>query len=124
MTSRLAVSDSSFHQGLENIGSIIQSDHGREITSFQTKVFKNDISKAVSLLGDAFTKTSVDAQALEVEREAIRAIHDNNITEYHRTLLENVHYNAFREHVMGLPSRGDCDNLANLTADDVQNFRD
>ena len=61
MTSRLAVSDSSFHQGLENIGANIQSDQGREITSFQTKVFKNDVSKAVSLLGDAFTKTSVDA---------------------------------------------------------------
>lgn len=30
------------------------------------------------------------------------------------TTIENVHYNAFREHMMGQPMKGDRDNVHNI----------
>lgn len=36
--------------------------------------------------------------------------------------MENVHFNAFRDHMMGQPVRGDRDNLRNLTLDQVREF--
>lgn len=38
------------------------------------------------------------------------------------TLIENVHFNVYREHMMGQPKKGDRDNLYNLTADNVRDF--
>ena len=38
------------------------------------------------------------------------------------TLIENAHFNVYREHMMGQPVKGDRDHLQNLTADHVREF--
>lgn len=38
------------------------------------------------------------------------------------TLLENVHFNVFREHMMGQPKKGDRDALHSLNADHLRDF--
>lgn len=38
------------------------------------------------------------------------------------TLIENVHFNVFRDHMMGQPKKGDRDNLYNLNADHVRDY--
>ena len=40
------------------------------------------------------------------------------------TLMENVHFNCFREHMMGQPIKGDRDNLQNLNADILRTYKD
>ncbi len=95
---------------------------GREMSHHSLKFLKGDLSKAVEILGDIISNTTVNESALEVTREKVRTIQENTHNEYERTLLENVHFNVFREHMMGQPSRGDIDNLNHLSAEDVHNF--
>lgn len=38
------------------------------------------------------------------------------------TTMENVHFNIFREHMMGQPSKGDRDNVHSIKADQLKEF--
>ena len=38
------------------------------------------------------------------------------------TLIENAHFNVFREHMIGQPKKGDRDNTHNITADHLKDF--
>lgn len=107
---------------IENMGAHYDAKTRREVSSHTLKVFKNDVSKAVEILGDIVSNPLLNETAFEAEREVVSQIHENNHTEYERTLLQASHYNAFREHMIGQPSRGDRDNLASLSVDQVRQF--
>ena len=107
---------------IETLGATYDSQTHREISSHTLKVFKGDVSKAVEILGDLITSPLLNENAFEAEREVVSHIHENNIHEYERTTLQASHANAFREHMIGQPTRGDRDNLANLTIDQVRQF--
>lgn len=86
-------------------------------------VFKNDVSRAVSLLGSAVSGARLDAAELELLKQDIAAEHSNNNEQYQQTTLENSHFNAYRDHMMGQPIKGDADNLSNLTTDDLRTYQ-
>ena len=86
------------------------------------KVLPSDLGRAVEILGDVVSNSNVNENALEAERENVRDIHESSHADYEHTTLENVHFNAFREHMLGQPVRGDPDNLGRLTAESVSNF--
>jgi len=86
-------------------------------------VFKNDVSRAVSLLGSAVSGARLDSAELELLKQDITAEHSKNNEEYQQTTIENSHFNAFRDHMMGQPIKGDADNLSNLTADDLRTYQ-
>ena len=85
-------------------------------------MLKGDVSSAVKTLGKIVCNGNVDEAALEAERESARDRHEASHTEYETTLLENVHFNVFRDHMMGQPRRGDPDNLGKLNAEDLAKF--
>jgi len=107
---------------IETIGATYEARTHREISSHTMKVFKNDISRAVEILGDLVTNPLLNENAFEAEREVVSQIHEDNIKEYERTTLQASHANAFREHMIGQPTRGDRDNLTNITVDQVRQF--
>lgn len=113
---------SELHAEIENMGAKYEGRTHREISSHTMKVFKGDVSRAVEILGDMITNPLLNENAFEAEREVVSTIHENNIHEYERTLLQASHANAFREHMIGQPTRGDRDNLPNLTIDQVRQF--
>ena len=45
---------------IENLGARYHSDTGREISSFSLKVFKQDISKGVKMLGDLICNSNLN----------------------------------------------------------------
>jgi processing peptidase subunit beta len=107
---------------IENSGAVYEGRTKREISSHTMKVMKNDVSRAVEILGDMICNPLLNENAFEAEREVVSQIHEGNHKEYERTTLQAAHANAFREHMIGQPSRGDRDNLANLTIDQVRQF--
>ena len=107
---------------IENMGAEYDASTSREITSHTMKVFKDDVGKAVEVLGDMLTAPLLNDNAFEAEKEVVSQIHENNYKEYERTTIEACHYNVYREHIMGQPSRGDRDNLSSLTVDMVKQF--
>lgn len=107
---------------IEGLGAVYEARTKREITSHTLKCMKDDVSKAVEILGDMICNPLLNDNAFEAEREVVSQIHENNHKEYERTTLQAAHANAFREHMIGQPSRGDRDNLANLTIEQVRQY--
>lgn len=74
------------------------------------------------MLGDMITNMSLNTGELELLKEEITQEHEANHTRYVETLLENVHYNAFREHMIGQPKKGDKDMTTTLQVDQLRDF--
>ena len=111
-----------FLEEVENIGAQYDGKTIREMTYHTMKVMKDDVSKAVELLGDMICNPLLNENAFEAEREVVSQILENNHREYERTTLQAAHANAFREHMIGQPTRGDRDNLPNLNIEQVRQY--
>ena len=59
---------------------------------------------------------------MELAKEEVSQEHEDNHHRYMETLIENVHYNVYREHMMGQPTKGDRDNVFNLNEDHIRSF--
>lgn len=84
--------------------------------------FNNDIPKSVEILGDMLCNSIYDKYHLEMEKETIwqELLATNN--DHMETLMENVYYNIYREHMMGQPILGDIDNIYEINQDMVVDF--
>jgi processing peptidase subunit beta len=84
--------------------------------------FKGGVRKSVEILGDMLCNSTYDQYALENEKETIwqELLATNN--DHMETLMENVYYNIYREHMMGQPILGDIDNIHHITRDMVVDF--
>ena len=105
------------------MGARLSGETGRERSNITLQCFKGDVSRAVSLLGDAVCNASLDPAELELAKREVAEEHEKNHTDYQNTLLEQAHYNAFRDHMMGQPRKGDPDQLVNLSSEILDNYR-
>ena len=108
---------------IQSMGARINADTDREITSLNLTCFKGDVSRGVALLGDAVCNATLDSAELEVAKQEQASANEAFNKDLEGTTLEAVHYNSFRDHMMGQPIRGDPDQLQNLTADTLQAYR-
>lgn len=109
-------------QTIENMGARFSSKTDRENTQVNLQVFKGDVAKAVKLLGDLVTSSTLNANEFELVKEEVAQEHEDNHNRYMETTLENCHFNVYREHMMGQPIKGDRDNLQNISADNLRDF--
>lgn len=59
---------------------------------------------------------------MELVKEEVSQEHEENDHRYFETTIENAHFNVYREHMMGQPTKGDRDNTQNLRADHLREF--
>ena len=107
---------------IENSGAIVKNETGREISALKMRVFKQEVKSAVKLLGDLVSNSSFNEAEVELAKEELAQWHEENHHRYMETTIENAHFNAYREHMLGQPKYGDRDNLQNLNADHVREF--
>ena len=100
---------------IEGMGARINANTDREITNFNLTCFKGDLSRAISLLGDAISNPTLDAAELELTKMEQARENESANKDQERTTIEASHFNSFRDHMMGQPIRGDADNLQNLS---------
>lgn len=62
---------------------------------------KDHVKKGVSLLGDLVTNGAFNASEFELVKEEVSQEHEDNHNRYQETLIENAHFNIYREHMMG-----------------------
>lgn len=86
--------------------------------------FKNDIGHAVEILGDMLGSSVYDNYHLENEKETIWQELLATNQDLMETLMENVYYNIYREHMMGQPILGEIDNIYQIKRDMVVDFHD
>ena len=97
----------------------------REIIGVTLGVLNEDASAAVDLLLNAFSRdVNLSEDRILAEKEIL---HRRNL-EVQRDQLEQTYSSlfetTFRDHSMGLPILGIRDNAANLTAEQLNDFRD
>ena len=80
------------------------------------------MTKGVKILGDIICNSTLNANEFELVKEEVSQEHEDNHHRYQETLLENVHFNVYREHMMGQPSKGDRDNVHSLKVDHLRDF--
>lgn len=94
----------------------------REHTVVHADCFKKDTAKAVEIIGDMITNSRFDRQAIEVERETITQELEETNKDFFETLMENVYFNIYREHMMGQPILGDLDNIKSITQEHILDY--
>jgi len=104
------------------LGAIYDAKSGREHTRYNLQVFRNDVGRAITLLGDAVCNSALNSGELELVKEEVSAEHEDNHNRYTETTLENCHFNAFREHMIGQPIKGDRDLTQTIGVDHLRDF--
>jgi predicted Zn-dependent peptidase len=107
---------------VENRGTQLNAYTSREFTLYHTLSFKNDVSHAVSILGDMLTNSSYLDYHVQMEKDTIwqelQATNDDTF----ETLMENVYFNVYRDHMMGLPILGVIENIYKISRDMIVDF--
>jgi predicted Zn-dependent peptidase len=80
------------------------------------------LGKSVEILGDMLCNSNYDSYHHELEKDTIWQELEATNNDMMETLMENVYYNIFREHMMGQPILGDIDNIYSITRDMVIDF--
>lgn len=115
-------SKTEFAQEVDNMGAVYNSKADREWTRYSLQTFRGDASRAVALLGDVISNSTFNSAELELVKEEVSREHEANHTRYHETMVENIHFNSFRDHMIGQPVKGDRDLTSSLGIDHVRNF--
>lgn len=76
----------------------------------------------MEILGDMMCNSRYDQYHLEMEKDTIWQELEAVNQDPKETLMENVYYNIYREHMMGQPILGDIDNITQITRDMVVDY--
>ena len=126
------------HQGTENtsatqiietladVGGAVWIEPGHDATVFHLEVLKEGLPKAFELFAGIVKSNKFSTSVVESERErAIAEVKDVTKPNFPKTLItENVHYTAFRDHMIGQPMRGNLKSLYKIQSEDLQKYVD
>ena len=107
---------------VENTGTQLNAYTSREHTLYHTLSFPNGVAKSVEILGDMLCNSNYDNYHLEMEKDTIWQELEATNQDPKETLMENVYFNCFRDHMMGQPILGDIDNIRQINRDMVVDF--
>ena len=83
------------------MGSQLNAYTSREHTLYHMLSFKDNWQKSVEILGDMICNSLYHNNHLESEKETIWQELEATNQDFMETLMENVYYNIYREHMMG-----------------------
>ena len=84
--------------------------------------FPQDVAKAVNILGDMIQNPRFDKNMIEDERDTIKTELEESNKDTQETIMEGVHFNCYRDHMIGQPILGDIDNIQNVTQDMIRQY--
>ena len=118
-----AYTKASLSEEVEAMGGRLTTGVDREVTSLSMTCMKGDLGRAVGMLGNAVSSATLDSAELELAKMEVQAVNDAGHKDMKGTTMEAVHYNAYRDHQMGQPIRGDPDMVGELTVDNLKSFQ-
>ncbi|CAG9328560.1 unnamed protein product [Blepharisma stoltei] len=108
---------------VENIGGELRIKAGKEVTEFHIEVPKAYTAKAMEILADVVLSSKFNKNAIEEQKaESAEALFDT--ADNKRLILENIHYTAYRDHMIGQPIRGNQKSIQNITQDAIKDYID
>lgn len=108
---------------LENLAAGLKVTSGKEMTVFQLEIAQKDLAKGVEILSDLVLSSKFNKNIIEEQKSASLA-GLTNTADHRRFILENIHYTAFRDHMIGQPIRGNSVSISNITQDAIKDYVD
>lgn len=105
---------------LDAMGTKVEVSFERELIGLTLRVCSEDCDRAVDLLCEMVSEVNLNDKQMEAEKEAVENSSRELCRDQYEQTLESCIYSAFRDHMMGQPSRGNGDNISNLTTDMIQ----
>jgi predicted Zn-dependent peptidase len=116
-------SRSSLELSVESIGGSLNAYTSRENTSYMMTVFRQDITKAVEIVGDMLTNSLYRRQDVENERSTIhRELIETRKSQPLETTIEIAHRGIFKDQQIGLPILGDIANMETITKEMIEQY--
>lgn len=94
----------------------------REFTVYHMTSFKNDIAHSVDVLGDMLCNSLYQKHHVDAEKDTIWEELLSTNDDLYETLMENVYFNVYRDHMMGLPILGEIDNIYKISRDMIVDY--
>ena len=86
-------------------------------------VFKDDLGKAVEIVGDMITNSLYARRDVENERSTIhRELLETRKSMPMETTIEISHQGIFKNHVMGLPILGSIQNMQTISKENIVDY--
>ncbi|CAG8436221.1 8027_t:CDS:2 [Ambispora gerdemannii] len=107
---------------IENIGAHLNAYTSREQTVYYARTFKNDANTAVEILSDILQNSTLDAQAIEREREVILREQEEVDKLLEEVVFDHLHATAFQGHSLGRTILGPKENILTLKRNDLLDY--
>jgi processing peptidase subunit beta len=104
---------------VEDMGGHLNAYTSREQTTFVTRVFKDDVSQAVDLLGDIILNSKYDPSAIESERQVILRESEEVSKQLDEVVMDQLHETAFQGSSLGMSILGSEENIKAISRDDL-----
>ena len=111
-----------FELEIENSGSTLDAYTSREHTLFHMSCFKQNIGSCVDVLSDMMQNPLLSDEMIAEEKDTIITELENSNNDPQETIMEGVHFNCFRDHMIGSPILGDIDNIQNVNKKMVEDY--
>lgn len=111
-----------FELEIENSGSTLDAYTSREHTLFHMSCFQNNVSHCVDILSDMIQNPLLNDEMIEEEKDTIITELEHSNKDPQETIMEAVHFNCYRDHMMGSPILGDIDNIQNVNRKMVEEY--
>ena len=107
---------------VENMGGALNAFTSRDTTLFYIEVLKENCSDALDVISDMVLSSSYQEAFIADERYTILREAEEVAKDMRETLLEDVHYGAFRDHIIGQPILGTKNSIININREKLKKF--
>lgn len=104
---------------IENMGGTLNAYTSREQTVYYAKVFKNDIPKAVNILSDILSNSTLEQENIELERGTILREMEEVNKDTSEVIFDYLHSAAYQGTSLGRTILGPEENIKNIQRNDL-----
>lgn len=104
------------------MGGTLNAYTSREQTVYYMKVFKNDVPKAVEILSDILTNSTLEEANIEAERGTILREMEEVAKDHGETIFDHLHSGAFQGTPLGRTILGPAENIKRISKTDLIDY--
>ncbi|AET39267.1 mitochondrial processing peptidase Ecym_4191 [Eremothecium cymbalariae DBVPG len=107
---------------IENIGSHLNAYTSRENTVYYAKSLKEDIPKAMDILSDILTRSTLNPKAIERERDVIIRESEEVDKMYDEVVFDHLHAITYKDQALGRTILGPIENIKSIQRKDLAEY--
>ena len=107
---------------VENMGGHFNAYTSREQTAYFSKVFRNDLPRAIDLLSDVLQHSRLEEKAIEREREVILREQEEVEKQTEEVIFDHLHAVAYPDSSLGMTILGPERNIRSITRNNLQSY--